>query len=538
MTNPSEIELKFIVPAKAREAVASEMSRGPATSERLSLVAIYLDTSDRRLARAHLSWRLRREGRRWIQTLKSGGTNAEQRFEHEVIRPGASHDASAHAGTPVGEKLIALLRRAHADGIEPELRFRTEVRRTARRVRTRGAVVEVAFDEGRLVSAKSTQRIREIEFELVSGSSAAMLAFVERWRKRFGLIYDPRSKAERGDRLAEGSLFPPLRKASRVHYSDDATATEAFGVVLDECMAQITRNAVGLNDGDAEQRVEHVHQLRVGIRRLRSALRSFQGWAPSPPADLVADLRSLFDTLGKSRDSAVLDGGVVTELTKAGAPPLTLPRAAPGPGPIDAVRADQTQRTFLAWIAWRAALAEEPNGTVDSGSAEATGADTTVPDDTTPSGEPDPVAAGDSAATPTRQPPPDDASTFHRNVQRRLRRWHGRIVADWKTFDALDEAGLHALRKRIKRQRYAAEFFAPALRRRQVERYLGVLAVIQDRMGELNDLFVARVQYQRLVESDPAAWFALGWLSARIAEARALAKPELEQLAKIDSPSV
>lgn len=31
----------------------------------------------------------------------------------------------------------------------------------------------------------------------------------------------------------------------------------------------------------------------------------------------------------------------------------------------------------------------------------------------------------------------------------------GRIVADWKAFDTLDEAGLHALRKRIKRQRYA-----------------------------------------------------------------------------------
>ncbi|NJL28491.1 MAG: CHAD domain-containing protein, partial [Thermoanaerobaculia bacterium] len=37
----------------------------------------------------------------------------------------------------------------------------------------------------------------------------------------------------------------------------------------------------------------HVHQLRVGIRRLRSALRSFQGWAPAPPAELVGKLRGL-----------------------------------------------------------------------------------------------------------------------------------------------------------------------------------------------------------------------------------------------------
>jgi hypothetical protein len=37
--------------------------------------------------------------------------------------------------------------------------------------------------------------------------------------------------------------------------------------------------------------------------------------------------------------------------------------------------------------------------------------------------------------------------------------------------------------------------------------------------------------------SDPAAWFALGWLAARIAEVRALAKPELGRLAKVDPPT-
>jgi len=283
----TEIELKFLVPAAARAELAAEMARGSATLDRTSLAAMYLDSEDRRLARAGIAWRLRREGRRWIQTLKAGGTKPLERFEHEVIRPDASHDATAHAGTPLGDRLIVLLRRANADGVELGVRFRTEVRRTARRVRTRGAVVEVAFDEGRLVSAESTQRIREIEFELTSGSTTAMLGLAERWRKRFGLVYDPRSKAERGDRLADGSPFPPLRKASLPSYSQHATATEAFGTVLDECFAQITRNAVGLIEGDPALRIEHVHQLRVGIRRLRSALRSFQGWVLSPQANLI-----------------------------------------------------------------------------------------------------------------------------------------------------------------------------------------------------------------------------------------------------------
>jgi inorganic triphosphatase YgiF len=518
----TEVELKFLVPRAARAKIATEMARGSAaTLERISLAAMYLDTDDRRLAQAGIAWRLRREGRRWVQTLKAGGTNALERFEHEVIRPDASHDASEHAGTSQGDRLLALLRCAHSDGVELGVRFRTDVRRTARRVRTRGAVVEVAFDEGRLVSAGSTQRIREIEFELISGSTSGMLALAERWRQRFELIYDPRSKAERGDRLAEGSPFPPLRKANQPRYPNDATATEAFGTVLDECLAQITRNAVGLTEGDPALRVEHVHQLRVGIRRMRSALRSFQGWTAAPPAELVDGLRVLFATLGMSRESDVLDGGVVAELATMGAPPLALPAGAAGPDPVEAVRATETQQTFLAWIAWRAALTQVDRRR-DPSAAEPQGEQARSPSDAVPESE-------------ASQPARDAAPTFHRNAERRLRRWHRRIVADWNAFDELDDASLHALRKRIKRQRYAVEFFAPVLRRRK--RYLSALAAIQDRMGELNDLFVARARYQAVVVSDPAAWFALGWLAARIAEVRAHAKSELGQLAKVKPPT-
>jgi triphosphatase len=495
----TETELKFLVPPAARAAIATELARGLVTHHRKSLMALYLDTADRRLARAGLAWRLRREGRRWIQTLKAGGANALERFEHQVPRPSATADAAEHAGTPAGDQLIALLRQARIDGSEHAVRFSTEVRRTTRRIRTRGAVVEVALDKGRLVAGDASQRILEIEFELVSGSSGAMLRLAERWRKRFALIYEPRSKAERGDGLADGAPFAPLRKAALPVYARRATATQAFELVLDECLSHITRNAIGLIEGDPARRGEHVHQLRVGIRRLRSALRSFQGWVPTPPIELVDSLRTLFATLGMARDSDVLESGVMSELEKAGAPPLKLPPGPAGPDPVDVVQAADTQRMFLAWITWRSTLAEL---SIDAHPID-----------------------GQS-----------DARTFRRNVGRRLRRLHARIVADANTFDALDDAGLHALRKRIKRQRYAVEFFAPLLRRREVERYLGALGAIQDRMGALNDLFVARARYQTLDTPDPAAWFALGWLAARIAEVRALAKPELARLAKADAP--
>jgi inorganic triphosphatase YgiF len=149
--NPTEIELKFRVPPRAKAALIAEMARGSG-GERVSLAAAYLDTEDRRLTREGLAWRLRREGRRWVQTLKAPGAGALERFEHEVIRPDATHDAQAHAGTVAGDQLLRILRAAGTDGVDVGVVFRTAVRRTLRRIRTRGAVVEVAFDEGRLVS--------------------------------------------------------------------------------------------------------------------------------------------------------------------------------------------------------------------------------------------------------------------------------------------------------------------------------------------------------------------------------------------------
>jgi hypothetical protein len=204
---------------------------------------------------------------------------------------------------------------------------------------------------------------------------------------------------------------------------------------------------------------------------------------------------------------------------------------------------------LLAWLAWRVGLDEAAAG---ASAAETAAAPVTVDDASGAAATAEPAATAapeEAAAEPPMddpvhepvapaglQPSGDDARMFPRRAQRRLARWHRQIVAAWKSFDELEEEDLHTLRKRIKRQRYAVEFFAPVLRRRDVERYLERLMSIQERMGEMNDLFVARTRYQALVGSDPAAWFALGWLAARLAQVRELTKPELKLLAKTDPP--
>lgn len=388
---------------------------------------------------------------------------------------------------------------AEAEPAPADLRWHADTRRTQRRIRTRGAVVDLAFDDGRLVAPAATLRMRALAVRLAAGDPAAMFALAERWQRRFGLLLDPRTPAERGERLADGLPAAPVRKAARPAYHDDADAPAAFGAVLDECLAQILHNTIGLLDGDAALRVEHVHQLRVGIRRLRSALRCFQGWVPAAPAVRVDALKQLFTTLGAARDADVLDSGVATALAQAGAPAIQAPHAADGPDPVAVLRSGAVQQALLGWLAWRSEAA-------------------------TPASPSDPAA-------PDAAPPP-----LARRAASRLRRWHRRIAADAQQFAQLDEAAVHALRKRIKRQRYALEFFAPLLRRKPLQHYLAALADVQERMGALNDLFVARDAYTQVLPQDPAAWFALGWLAARIAEAREATQPALRRLARLDPP--
>lgn len=508
-----EIELKFLVPDAARARLAAELAGRGTPPRRVWLTAAYLDTPDLRLAQAGLAWRLRREGGRWVQALKSASRSGLERFEHEVLRPDGRPDPAAHAGTGPGDQLIALLAQARAEGLEAGVRFQTQVRRLTRRVRTRGAVVDIALDDGRLLAGGEPQRLRELEFELVSGSPVAMLALAERWRQRHGLLLDPRNKAERGHLLAAGEPHPPLRKARPPAYAKNAPVPEALGAVLDECLAHLGRNLIGLAVGDPERRVEHVHQARVAIRRLRSALRAFRGWAPEPPAELVDGLRALFAALGATRDRDVLASGVAAALARAGAPPLALPADASAPDPAALARHGDTQRLLLSWWGWRAGLAL-PGAVAAPAVARAPG---TAPEDE--------VGGEISSAAPA----------LKRLARQRLRRWHKGLVASCRAFDELDDEALHDLRKRVKRQRYVFECFAPLLPAKPAARHLQALAAAQEQLGEINDLSVARSRYQALVATDPAAWFAVGWLTARLAELRAGAREDMARLAAVEA---
>jgi hypothetical protein len=157
-----EIELKFQVPAEQRAAVDKAVA-GPQALRRVRLQAAYFDTPSGALAGAGLALRLRKEGRRWVQTLKGRGDGVMQRVEHELRLPAQRGlpllDRSRHDGTPAGALLDAAL---GLDGTLAPL-YRTDIQRLHRRVRHQGAVIEIAHDCGRIVAGGHSLPVDEID---------------------------------------------------------------------------------------------------------------------------------------------------------------------------------------------------------------------------------------------------------------------------------------------------------------------------------------------------------------------------------------
>jgi inorganic triphosphatase YgiF len=511
-----EVELKFQVPPAARKAVEAAVA-GPQAARRTRLRAAYFDTPTGALAAAGMALRLRKEGRAWVQTLKGtlpDGTSMT-RAEHNVPRAetGASVpaiDPQLHADTPVGAALLKVLQAANA---ELQLVIRTDIWRRARTVRVAGGVLELAFDVGVIEAAAAVPPrhlpVCELEIELKRGSPQLVVTAAQRWVARHGLWLDTRSKAELGHLLSRDDAMAEARRASEVKLAKSMTPAAALDAVLRSCLAQISVNASQIASG--RHAPEHTHQLRVGLRRLRTALRFFDGARLADAIDaatreqLAVDAATLFRQLGQARDRAAVAEPLAIELARAlaavgqsGEPPR-LPASGDEVDPTVLVRQAVAQRLMLSLIS----------------RAQGDG--------------PAPVSAVQPATTEPDAIAPEPSLPLRQRLAQRLNRWHRQVLVDAQAFDTLDDEGRHRLRKRIKRLRYAAEFSASLFGERAVRSYLKALRALQERLGTVNDVAVGIALYSAAAPADARALFALGWLASQRERALAACQPDLKR---------
>lgn len=495
----NEIELRFQIPESQWPAVrrwVAGSGKSVAAEERLQ--ASYFDTTERDLARAGFALRLRREGEVWVQTLKGAAPDGMTRLEHNVpLGPDLpTLDVTRHADHPAGQALQQLLATLPEGALQAL--FRTDITRLTRPLRTPHGTVELALDQGALLagegdSLRSTP-VAELEIELKSGEARAVLETARAWAiERFGLSLELRTKALRGDLLARQLDCAPVAGSHAIHWTPDMTRDDALHLLLRECLDPVVGNASQIASG--RHRPEHLHQMRVGLRRLRAGVRLLA-------ADDEAALLALAEGAGRlSRQlTAARDADAQAE-------------------------ADWRAAMLAAWRAERPSAASEPAAAsrVDVAglllTREVQGWM---------------LAVIGWLARPAPEHPPE-AEQGLALVHAHVAQWQAAALKQVKRFDRLDAEGRHDLRRRLRRLRLALElsFAIPGgadgkrLSKKDLQARARQLARVHEaaqRLGSLNDLEVGLTQAREQlalamargdVPAAAQAGFSLGWLRPR-----------------------
>ena len=443
-----EIELKFLCEPRDLDAVLAAAPAGE-TEVRL-LAATYFDTPDEALAKARIALRVRASGGRHIQTLKMGAGFSRQ--EHETPVDGAGLDLAMPA-------LKAALKPAARKRLEP--RFTVTVRRRQRLVVHDGAEIELALDEGEVAAGGQTRPIAEVELELKSGDPAALFDLARQLSRTAPLYLSFESKSARGQALRDGREGK-ARKSDKAALQPGLTSAEAFQAVARDALGQIAANALLLRTAGG---ASALHQLRVALRRLRSAISTFKPIVADDRVEPIkVELKWLTGACDEARDLDVFANDNARLEARAGkgdalGPAMAAARSAAHAKAGGAVASKRFRDLVLDATAW-----------VETG--------------------PWLIAEGKAEARRARPARPFAEKALDR-------RWT-RVAQAGRALARLDDGERHKLRIAAKKLRYAQEGFGPLFAPKAVARFIARLKDLQDQLGALNDAVVAGRLVERL----------------------------------------
>lgn len=462
-----EIELKFDVDPAAADQLLEELALAAKGQEQI-LRSVYYDTETSELRDSGLALRVRDDGRRRVQTLKQATSRAFERGEWEQEIEGPTPDMAAAADTP----LAALM--AGRDGSALRPAFEVTVERAKRDLAVGAGVVEVALDRGAVSADGYGAPICELELELKSGPASLLFDLARELAERAPMDLSFISKAERGYALLDGALLAPV-KARRPRIAPGDGAADAFRAIAATNLAQITDNARVLR---AARRPEAVHQLRVGVRRLRTTIGLFgEMLADDRREPLKAELKWIAGELDEARNLDVF-------LTETYRPAAARRRDAPGMGALGALLLSAQTRAYArAEKALRARRFSRM--TLELAAWIETGAWAVDPDPT--------------RAALLERPAADLAADV-------LGGLYKKVVRRGRKLEQLSVEARHALRIKAKQLRYAGDFFAALYAGKAARRQVALtkaLGAFQDGLGELNDIAVGSAMVARLVGAVP-----------------------------------
>jgi len=481
----NEIELKFVVDEPAsRElrARARTLKLAGSAAKTRTLRSIYLDTPEHGLKKAGIALRLRRDGRRWVQTVKAARefhAGLSRSGEVESPAPGGRVSLAAIPDAAVRETVLQCV---NGSVLEPVCE--TVVRRTAIELSpTNGTRAELAIDVGEILAEGRSAPFREAEIEALEGSPRGLFDVARALLPDGGWRFSRLSKGARGYLLAEeGRIEPALapRSAEAVVIDPTQTTEQAARDILRECFDQIATNIAvvsGLDDPEGP------HQLRIGLRRLRSAFSTFSSVLACPEMErLSGEARWLGQEVGRLRDIEVVLHDIVEREAQAYPEEVGLARLAEQLAPR-AVALREGLRNTLPGARVQALLLDLARFTETRGWL--------LPHD---------FGQTERLAKPV-------AEFADRAINRRWKKVVGRAHG----LATLDTEARHDLRKELKKLRYVVEFLSPLYPKKRVIPFVRRLKRLQTVFGELNDAATVRAMFAEPRPHHEAR--AVGWVT-------------------------
>jgi inorganic triphosphatase YgiF len=492
-----EIELKLILEADAIDALLKhplirQLAKLPPAT--LQLQAVYYDTPDNVLWDCQMGLRVRKEDEKWLQTLKSdrvaGALNQRYEWETPLVSPNLDLYALRNAIDRKGPWRELISEPSIASALKPI--FNTDVKRTRWDLITpEGDEIELALDRGLINFGESSQVVREIELELKSGDPLKLINIALTLLNDIPMRLGYETKSERGYRMAADRNYSAV-KANSLQLSPKLNIDQAFVEIFENCLSHIQANQSGVASSED---IDSLHQMRVGLRRLKSALKMFNTVIQLPDV-LRADLDWLGDELGEARDWDVLasstlpkiDGDdLAIEKIRAAAAEKSKVKHQAASAALNSTRYARFLLRMLQWIgtrAWRSSSSHKKDKNLNQGlkrfSTKLLGSD-----------------------------------------RRRLSK-RGNALED------SDSQKRHQVRIAAKKVRYDTEFFQSLYPQKETKIYIKALSKVQDELGWLNDIAVGQGLLMELQSENKdlasAAGYVRGYLSARETEGRKEAK--------------
>lgn len=301
---PMECELKLAGSRAALRKAETALNRiiGKRIEWRTDrLITSYYDTSDRRLSKRGVALRVRKKDREFTQTVKAKALKTaamsnrpEWNVEVSSTRPDISILPAA-ARKRVGLVLPNELKKLFTVDVE---RKKADIEIAVKDV-AEPTIVEIALDRGAVKAGRKSVDMTELEIELISGDPSAIYDLAIQLADT-GLSVNQVTKAEIGYRLIDGAVDPKPVRLSKFKVDPNHTANHVIAEIFSAGLSNVLDNEAASNLGSDP---EGVHQMRVSLRRMRSALSVFRRlididrcqWAKK-------ELKWLASSLGPARD--------------------------------------------------------------------------------------------------------------------------------------------------------------------------------------------------------------------------------------------